>query len=147
MDKRRNRGLTILLIILTAALVCLAVFFITGMFDLIGEPQSSDSSQKTGTLNGEPLSVTWTQDADGLVQFSVNIPQDVTDIENIEWIQRDELDGKEQMLYHDGPNERTLSIAPQEEGVTTVTTVVTTASGESASAETVVDWASVDATN
>lgn len=104
-------------------------------------PSSGTAEQKTGTLGGEPLSVTWAVGTDGLAHFTVNIPSDVTDIENIEWIQRDDMgDGKEQMLYHDGPDERTLSITPMTEGTTTITSVVTTRSGESASAETVVKW-------
>lgn len=142
-EKRKSRGTTILMIVLCAALVCLAIFFIAGMSGLIGSPASAGKT--SGELNGQPLTVDWTMDPDGMVVFKANIPADVTNVENIEWTQFDVADGKEQALFHDGPTETELSIRPKTEGTTTVTTVVTTADGQVASTETVIDWAKVNA--
>lgn len=141
-EKRRGRSFTVLMIVLVAALVFLVIFFVTGMFGLIGDAPSA--SHSNGTLDGEPLTVSWTLDPDGMAVFTANIPAGVTDIDNIEWTETDVVDGKEQSLFHDGPTETELSIRAKDEGTTTITTVVTTASGEVASTETVVDWAQVN---
>lgn len=134
--------MTVLMVVLIIALICLAVFFIAGMTGLIGAPSSSQSD---GTLNGQPLTVNWGIEPDGMAVFRANIPADVTDVENIEWTETDVVDGKESMLYHDGPAETELSIRPRTEGTTTITTVVRTKSGDTATTKTVVDWADVNA--
>lgn len=139
---KKGRGMNVLMIVLIAALICLIVFFVSGMTGLIGAPVSA--AQRSGTLNGQPLTVDWSIDGEGMATFVARVPADVTDIENIEWMQHDVMDGKESSLFHDGPAETELSITPKTEGTTTITTTVTTASGEVASSETVIDWTKVN---